>query len=467
VCEIELPKDLRTFLDDLKKRGPDWYVSVEKEVDSKYEPVALMRKLQFQGKFPTVMFEKVRGFKMPVVSWVASNFAHLAAAFDTTEDKLLAEYSKREQNMIPPRHVSDGPVKEVIVREDSVDLRKLPIITSCEKDSGPYITIGVTLVKDPETGFVNAGVYRHLVHDKKVLGIGGPEPNSRLSRIMQKAEKANKSLDAAIFIGHHPAAILASQNKRWVDETELMSGLLGEPIDVVPGETVDLDVPAWAEIIIEGKIPPSVRKIDGPFAEFTFYYGAPYESAVFNVTAITHRRDAIYHHVNPMFPEHNIWGILPREANLLRKLSAAVPTVKEVKLPLAGCGRFLCYVKIEKSYEGQGKIAAAAALSADPFVKIVVVVDDDVNIQDNNEVLWAIATRTQFDQALFQIPLAPGSILDPSNYTMKGRLGGGNLNTKLAVDATKPFGSSYPDRVEVPKKLLETMNLQEYLPSIG
>jgi 2,5-furandicarboxylate decarboxylase 1 len=460
-----LPKDLRSFLDDIKRRGSDWYVEVEKEVDPKYEPVALMRKLQFEGRSPTVMFEKVRGFEMPVVSWVASNFSHLAAAFDTTEDGLIAEYSKREQNMIPPRHVSDGPVKEVITKGDAVDLRKLPILTSCEKDSGPYITIGVTLVKDPETGYVNAGVYRHLIHEKNVLGLGGPEPHSRLSRIMQKAEKSNKPLDAAIFIGHHPAAILASQAKRWVDETEVMSGLLGEPIDLVRAQTVDLEVPAWAEIVIEGKIPPSVRKTDGPFAEFTFYYGAPYESAIFSVTAITHRRDAIYQHVNPMFPEHNIWGILPREANLLRKLSATVPTVKEVKLPLAGCGRFICYVKIEKTYEGQGKIAAAAALSADPFVKIVVVVDEDVNIKDNNEVLWAIATRTQLDNSLFQIPGAPGSVLDPSNYSMNARVGGGNLNTKLAIDATKPFGIRYPERVEVPKDLLETINLQEYLPS--
>ena len=156
-----MPKDLRTFLNDLKGRGPDWYVSVEKEVDSKYEPVALMRKLQFQGKFPTVMFEHVRGFKMPVVSWVASNFAHLAAAFDTTEDNLISRILEaRTKHDRTPRHVSDGPVKDVIMKgRGSVDLGKLPIITSCEKDSGPYITIGVTLVKDPETGVTNAGVY--------------------------------------------------------------------------------------------------------------------------------------------------------------------------------------------------------------------------------------------------------------------------------------------------------------------
>ena len=458
-----MPKDLRTFLDSIDSRGREWFVRVNKEVDLLYEPIALMRKLELEGFYPTVLFEKVRGSTMPVVSWVAPTKKQLAVAFDTDEDGLVSEFIRREKNLIPANHVKTGPVKDVVLTGDKADLANVPILTSCEGDSGPYITLGVLMVKDPETGERNMGIYRHLVHGKQLLSVGGPEPHSRLGHIYRKAEEKNQPLEAAIFIGHHPACILASQCKQWVDEIDLAGGLLNEPLDVVSCETIDLEVPANAEIVIEGKIPPGTRKIDGPFAEFTRYYGEPYESALFEVTAITHRKDAIYQHCNPMFPEHNMWGILPREANFFRRITAACPTVKDVRLPLGGCGRFIVYIQISKGFEGAGKVAAMAALAADQFLKIAIVVDEDINIHDDDEVLWALSTRTQFDQDMFQVPGAPASLLDPSNYSLTSRVGGGNLNTKLAIDATKPVGVPFQDSVFVPDDVLNKINIADYI----
>jgi len=462
-----LAKDLRTFLDALKDKGPEWFVRVSKEVDPRLEPVAFMRKLELQGYYPTVLFERVRGSDIPVVSWVAPEKKQLAVAFDTDEEGLVAEFIRREKNLIPENRLETAPVQDVVLTEGDARLDRLPIVTSCEKDSGPYITLGVLMVRDPETGMRNMGIYRHLVHDDRLLSVGGPEPHSRLGYIYRQAEQQNKPLEAAIFIGHHPACILASQCKQWVDEIDLAGGLMDEPLETVACKTIDLEVPANAEIVIEGKIPPGTRRTDGPFAEFTRYYGEPYESALFEVTAITHREDAMYHHCNPMFPEHNTWGILPREANFLRRITAACPTVKDVRLPLGGCARFMVYVQISKGYDGAGKVAAMAALAADQFLKIVIVVDEDVNIHDDDEVLWAVSTRTQFDRSLFQVPMAPASLLDPSNYSLDSRVGGGSLNTKLAIDATKPVHAPFHERVFVPEETLNAIRIEDYIEGWG
>ena len=459
-----MSKDLRTFLASIETRGPEWYVRVKKEIDVRHESTNLMRKLELAGHYPTVLFEQVRGSKMPLLSWVAPSKKQLAAAFDTDEANLVSEFIRREQNPIPSRQLQSGPVKDVILTGDQADLTKLPIPTSCEKDSGPYITIGVLMVKDPDTGLRNMGIYRHLVHGKQLLSVGGPEPHSRLGHIYRKAEADNKPLEAAIFIGHHPACILASQCKQWIDEIDLAGGLMNEPLDTVSCETIDLEIPASAEIVIEGKIPPGTRKTDGPFAEFTRYYGEPYESALFEVTAITHREDAIFQHCNPMFPEHNMWGIVPREANFFRRITAACPTVKDIRLPLGGCGRFIVYIQIGKGYEGAGKVAAMAALAADQFLKIAIVVDEDVDIYDDNEVLWALSTRTQFNWDLFQVPGAPASLLDPSNYSLNERVGGGNLNTKLGIDATKPVGAKFHEKVYVADDVLNGIAISDYIP---
>lgn len=250
-------KDLRYFLSLLKEKAPEEFTEVKKQVDSRFELTMVLRKLQEVNRFPAVLFKNVKEFEMPVISNIMGNTKKLGLALETTEKEMLEEYIRREGHLIPPKKVSSGPVKDVILTGDQIDLARLPIVTNCEKDSHPYVTAGITVVKDPDTGAWNAGIYRMPFFNKKLLGTGWEE-YSHIGQIYRKAERRGEPLEAVVFIGHHPACYLATQSKFpfGTDELAIMGALLGEPLQTVKCETLDLEVPAFAEIAIEGRIPP-------------------------------------------------------------------------------------------------------------------------------------------------------------------------------------------------------------------
>lgn len=239
---------------------------------------------------------------------------------------------------------------------------------------------------------------------------------------------------------------------------------LEAPYDLVTrAKTVDVMVPADAEIIIEGVILLDERIGEGPYGEFTWYYGLERPSPVMKVTAITHRRDAIFHHLFAAHPEHNRTGRLGRESVLYKRVKAAVPSVIDVAMPMSGICRFHAYVRIREEYDGAGKLAALAALASDPFVKLAVVVDEDVDIHNDAEVLWAIATRTQPDRSTFFVPESATSRLDPSSYSIWSRWEKDTMNTKWVIDATMPVEAPFEERADVPRDVWENMDLTEYL----
>jgi 2,5-furandicarboxylate decarboxylase 1 len=215
--------------------------------------------------------------------------------------------------------------------------------------------------------------------------------------------------------------------------------------------------------VFEGKILPGTRLPEGPYGEFPWYYGLERPSPVMEVTAITHRRDAIFHHLFAAHAEHNLTGRLGREAVLYKRVRAAVPGVKAVHMPMSGICRFHAYVQIKKEYDGAGKIAALAALASDPFVKLAVVVDEDVDINNDAEVLWAIATRTQPDRDTFFVPESATSRLDPASYSIWSRWEKDTMNTKWAIDATMPVEAPFEERADVPREIWEHMDLTEYI----
>jgi len=456
-------KDLRYFIHLLKERAPEEFECVRKQVDPKFELSMVLRKLQEADSFPAVLFEDVKNSKMPVISNIFGNLKKLALALETTEGEMLEEYMKREERLISPRRVDSGPVKDIILAGNDVNLTKLPIVTNCAKDSHPFITAGITVVKDPDTGMHNTGIYRMPLFDKRTSAFS-VEEHAHGMHIFRKAQAKREPLEAVTFIGHHPSCYLATQSKLpfGTEEYAIMGGLLGEPLEVVKCETVDLVVPAYAEIAIEGRILPDKRKLEAPFGEYTWYYGTERSSPAFEVTAITHRKDAIYQHIFAAHPEHNLCGLLGREAVLYKRVKAVIPSVKAVHLPIGGLCRFTAYVSIKKEFEGAGKLAALAALSSDAFIKLAIVVDDDVNVYNDKEVLWAIATRTQADRAIFMVPDAAVSRLDPSAYSIKSRIEKDGINTKWAIDATKPVGISFAERAEVPEGW-QNLNLKDYL----
>jgi 2,5-furandicarboxylate decarboxylase 1 len=455
-------KDLRVFLDKLQKTAPEEVLRVKREVDPNFELSGVIAKLEQESKYPAVLFEKVKGTKFPVICNLLANRKKMAVALDTTEEKLNEEFRLREENSLPLKTVTDGPIKEVVLKGNGVNLLQLPQIVHNEKDGGPYISAGVMIIKDPDTGAYNDGCYRHMIKNKNTLGIHLSQ-TSHAYRIYTKYEQKNEPMDVAIVIGHHPAFLLGSLSfvPYGMNELEVDGGIMGENLEVVKCETVDLVVPAHAEIVIEGRIPPKVRKPEGPFGEYTGVYGPQRLNPEIEVTAITMRKDAIFHDLYPSGAEHLLWGGTPRLSQIYKRIKMVVPGVKEVYMPVSGCCRFICYISMEKIMDTEPREAIMAAFTADPFIKYCVVVDTDVNIFDDTKVLYAISTRLQPDNDVFVIKGCRGSPLDPTGtegYTRGGRER--YVVTKVGIDATKPL-SGYPESVSVPGG--EKIKLEDYL----
>ena len=458
-------KDLRGYLQTLKEKMPGDLVTIKKEVNPKFELCGVLRKFQEKNMFPAVYFEKVSGTQVPVVSNIMASRERQALALDTTPDALSQEYARRQDDLKDPILVDDAPVKQNKMLGEEVDFSKFPNITHCEDDGGPYISSGLSIIKNPDTGITNMGIYRLQIKGKNKLCISTGK-YAHGDHIMRAAEAKNKPLDIAIMIGHHPLVYLASQFRgaMEISEQRVAGGLLKEPLRVVKGETVDIDVPADAEIIIEGQIPPGVWEEEGPFGEYTWYMSSFGDTArIINITAITYRDNAIYQDLFSAHPEHNLTGLVGREATVYKKVKASIPTLKAVTLPFSGTCRHTVYLSITKEYHGLGKNAGLAALTADPFIKLAIVVDDDIDIYNEAEVMWAVATKVQPDKDVIIIPDMYLMELDPSAYSVTGRTERGYMNARWLIDATKPDGMPFPPRGDVPEDVWKDMNLDEYL----
>ncbi len=459
-----MSKDLRDFLRLVEQQAPDLIVRIEREVKPRWELSAVQKRLQADGRLPILWFDKVAGHRIPVVTNLFASKRHLALALETRPDQVVARFADAQKRRVPPREVSTGPIKEVIFKGADATLDHLPIVTHCEKDAGPYLSAAVTVMRHPVSGALNAGLYRNLYLSPTRLTMN-MAPLSHGSEIAREAEARGLSVDAAIVIGHHPALGMASQQRSGLGEFELdfMGALLGEPVDLVHCDTVDVVVPADAEIVIEGHLRTDQWADDGPFGDYWLYYAPPKPARVFEVTAITHRRDAIFHDVFNVGPEHLVLFSLGMEGVVFSQLKQLVPQVTAINVPVCGSGN-LVYVQIKKDLDGQGVNAALAALGAYRF-KCAVVVDEDVDIYDDGQVLWAMMTRTQADQSFFTVPGSYISRVDPTGYPawQTGERGPRLLSTRLGVDATKPMDPAFPEVAEPPRDLWRRLDLRDYL----
>jgi 2,5-furandicarboxylate decarboxylase 1 len=267
------------------------------------------------------------------------------------------------------------------------------------------------------------------------------------------AEEAGHALEIALVIGVHPACILASQAIAALDddEMEIAGALLGQPIEMVKCRTNAVRVPAHAEIVIEGRILPKVREPEGPFGEFPQYYGPRADREVIHVDAITHRKNAIFHTIVGGGVEHLLLGGIPREATLLEHLQRSFPSVRDVRLTRGGTCRYHLAVKIDKTSHGEPKNIIMGAFGGHYDIKHVVVVDMDVDIDDPNEIEWAIATRFQADRDLVVVSGAQGSELDPSSEQ--------GVSAKMGIDATKPLSTEPMEFKRIHVKGIENVDL--------
>ncbi len=456
--------DLRSFLAAVEEKAPDLLLRIPRAVSPRWELSAVQKRLQADGKLPVLLFERIQGHAMPIVTNLFASKRHLALALDTTPERVAARFAEAQRSRIPPRTVASGPVKDVVLTGDKADLRTLPLVTHCEKDAGPYLTSGVTIIRDPVSGCLNAGLYRNRYLSPTTLTMN-MAPLCHAAEVAAQAEARHRHVEAAIVIGHHPALGMASQQRGRLGEFELetMGGLLGAPVDVIRGETVDVLVPAEAEIVIEGRIRTDVWEDDGPFGDYWLYYAPPKKARVFEVTAITHRRDAIFHDVFNVGPEHLVLFSLGMEGVVLAQLQQLLPQVTAINVPVSGSGN-LVYVQIRKDMEGLGVNAALAALGAYRF-KCAIVVDEDIDIGDDQQVIWAVMTRTQADRSFFTVPGSYISRVDPTGYPPwhSGDKGERLLSTRLGVDATKPLDPSFPEVAEPPRHLWSRLELSCYL----
>jgi 2,5-furandicarboxylate decarboxylase 1 len=341
---------------------------------------------------------------------------------------------------------------------EDVDINIFPLVTHAEKDAAAYITAGVTVVRHPETGELNCGLYRLMYKgEKKRLGYFFLGDSIQTKHIYHLHEDANTPMEVAIFIGHHPCVFMGSfaPGLSMSDEFGVMGGLLKEPLELVKCETVDLLVPAQAEIVIEGIVQPHVREPEAPFGEYHRYYGSERLSPVLDITAITHRHNPIYHDTRPdvRMPRG---PIDLRVIGLYTQVKKLIPQLQQVRF----LNRGIAVLKIKTEFDGLSKQAGLAALGAAFRPVYVIVVDDDIDIDNTDEVLWALATRTKPSLDFCFINDVYTNVLEASGYTILSRSEPNGLNTKVLIDATKPVSTPFPERAQVPRHLWENLDLE-------
>lgn len=438
-------QDLRSFVRDYEAHSPASVLRIPDPVNRVGELQATTQELERRGKHPILVFEQVRDSEFPIVSNVLASRATLAYALGVSESELRDAYAQRLSAPIPPRLENRSVWRGRTFVDAGADLRSLPIPTYFPEDAGPYITSGLSVAHDPtHDGRMTMGFHRYQFKDSRRLGVS-LHSKRRMFDFHRRAEKAGQSLPVALCIGLHPAFALGALSYPSADVSKLavVGGLLGQPVELIPCLTIDVSVPASADIVIEGAILAGVREQEGPFGEFTGYFSDRSTQNVFEVSAIAIRDGAWYQSIAGGRAADHVSSLgLAREAAITNNLRRVIPNVVNVSVPNSGCSSFLAFVSIQQTRAGEAKHAVAATLGTDHYLKGVVIVDDDVDVTDERDVFWAIATRCRFDSDVQTIAESLGTVLDPSANDA-------GLTSKIGIDATRPYGQPFANRLSV------------------
>jgi len=458
--------DFREYLAYLESK--DELRRVSREVDP-YLETTLVAKKSIEERGPALYFENVkerpfpRKEKIPLTVAVFGTRKRIFMGLDTTEETWLKDWAGRVTKEKMAKHavksVKEGPCKENIIKGDDVNLYEFPVTWHAPRDRGWYIDATVCIVQHPETRCRNASVHRLLVHEKNQTGLW-MSPGDLQHVIMLYWER-NEPCPMAVAIGTDPAVMMAASTHvpfDW-DEFNVAGALRGKPVEMVPCETLPIDVPATAEIIIEGWVPPNKRKLEAPFVEFTGYYGDERLAPVWDVTAITHRNNPIYNDI--------VMGIPPDEGQQMTQFSAVevynalaqvfpAEDILDVFKTEGGCQAFDCVVRIKKRFPGQGKAVCTIALSCRDTHNVWVV-DEDIDARNYTQVEWAFATRCRAEDVIFIkdtlcVPLNP--------------LAQGGVITKMGFDCTVPIGGDKKtsSMIHFPCRYpTNTVNLEDYI----
>ncbi len=420
-------ENFRSWIESWEKRG--WLTRIRKPVDARYILGGVTKKL---GKEKAVLFEQVSEYSIPLVSNFIFSREALATSLGMEEKDLIPRLQKAMEKPQPCEVIEKAPFKENVLTQHLNPLKLFPIPTYHEKDAGPYITGGILVAKDPETGIRNVSIHRIRVFDDGVMSL--LILPRHLDLCLQKAVKLKRPLEVAVAIGVDPFTLLASQAilPFGVDELEVANAMReGSSLKLAKCATVDLEVPADSEIVLEGVIDPYDTRVEGPFGEFPRYYSPAAARPTLKLSAICHRNKPVYYSILPAAREHLLLGAIPREASVLVDVQRAAPSVRGVHLTYGGTCRYHLIISMAKRHDGEPRVAMLAAMANNADIKHVIVVDDDIDIFDMEQVEWAMATRFQGDRDLMVIPRVQVSNLDPSAL---------GFGTKVGFDATAPVG---------------------------
>ena len=383
-------RDLRSFLDALG----DELIRVRAPLSPKHEIAALLK--QAQGR--AVLFEQVPGFPGVRIAGNLLASRRLAArALGVTEDGLVDAYVARSAQGVAPVQATAAPVQEVVHRDPAEVGALLPLLTHHEQDAAPFLTCGMVLARDPETGRRGMGIHRMMYKGGKRFGILLANPP--LSFFLANAEREGRPLEVAVALGMDPAQLIAAVVKTGPlgpDKMEIAGALAGAPVELARALTVEVDIPARAEVILEGRILPGVREPEGPFGENTGAYFSN-DSPVIEVSAVTHRRDFIFPALVPWSADVDTLLMLAGGAELLGQLKRQVRGVVDLELVPGTCG-FAAVVVVKNCPAHEVRRLIHLALNLDRRLKVLTVVDDDIDLRDPREVAWAMSTRYRPDR---------------------------------------------------------------------
>ncbi len=435
---------MNEYLEQLNTNGQ--LLVIEREVDPQHELAAVVVAAQRQSE-RAVLFKRVRGSRFPVMANLYGSHARLCEMVQSDPQT----FAERWLDLTEGRATNTPEPNRPFVEHQQGVLSDLPLITYHGRDAGPYFTSAIFLAKDPDSGVPNLSFHRSMYVSDNELRVRLGSSHD-LARYQKKAEDRGQPLEAALILNGAPSLFLAACASLPIDENELdlAARIAGRPLAMRRCRTIDLEVPEDADIVVEGRFLPNARGEEGPFGEFMGNYVERGLNHVFEVTAVTFRPDAVFHALVCGSPE----DLRPLEATtaarIFRHLRNTVPGVLDV------CCRpnvMITLIKIRKQYEGHGKHVLLAALGSYlDYNKVVFVVDEDVDIYNLEDVMWAYMTRGRADTRAMVINDVPGFYRDEH----KDHWG------RLAIDATMPWGREAEfARKSVPGA--DTLNLADYL----
>ncbi|MDP2267658.1 MAG: UbiD family decarboxylase [Deltaproteobacteria bacterium] len=429
--------NMRDWIDTLEKSGE--LITLNKPVDPNTEMGALL----YKSRDKSLYFKEVTGFPgWRALGQAPANVRHAALAFDTTPENVVREFASRIKNLRKPKLVDSGPVQEVIFEREDVDMTKLPAHIAGTRDGGRFITSGLVIVKDPDTGIQNMSFHRMQIKGPQKLGI--LMVPRHLYLIYQKNEARNQPTPISVIIGHHPMYYFAAAytGPADLDELQMAGALLQENVEVIRCKN-GLLAPAHAEICYEGEILPHEREEEGPFSEFQDYYVAGTgTNPVIRVDRLTMRKDAIYKEIqNGSEVEGCVYHKVPMSAAIYERLKTVggyTDLVNVMVLP----GIFGVVAQLKQRFKGEAKNVLLSALSSQYLhQKIAIAIDEDVDIFNPAEILWAISTRVNPQNDIFVVEDTRIHPMDPTGIELVkpgSPLGWSRIGSKMGIDATKP-----------------------------